>query len=165
MRVSRPQGQSAPPETKAPSRMSSHFFLNSVLDGRPQPPALPFLWRRSRVDYSYPRLGALDPLREGLAGVPGVLVVWSTVGDGRYVYAGQSSDLAEAMTMLMDDPEIQAWGARQLNVTWAPVGVAHRAGVVTFLRETLGTAVPECSLDLRWPLKANARPLAVPLPA
>lgn len=144
--------------------MSSLSFLNYVLSGD-RPANVPFVWRRSRTDFSWPTLGEVDPVREGLKGVPGVVVVWSTVRKGRYIYVGQSRDLADAVTMLRADPKVDAYGARQLNVTWAPIGVAHRPGVVAYLRKVLEPAVPRCSLDDRWPVSATARPLSVPLPA
>lgn len=144
--------------------MSGLSFFNYVMTGE-RPANVPFVWRRSRTDFSWPMLGAIDPLREGLAGVPGVVVVWSTARQGRYIYIGHSADLAAAMAMLRSDPEVDAYGARTLNVTWAPIGVAHRSGVVAYLRRTLKPAVERCSLDDRWPVATSARPLSVPLPA
>lgn len=144
--------------------MSSMSFLNYVMTGD-RPANVPFVWRRSRIDFSWPTLGEIDPVREGLKGVPGVVVVWSTVRDGRYIYVGQTRDLAAAMTMLRQDPAVDAFGARQLNVTWAPIGVAHRPGVVAYLRKVLDPALARCTLDDRWPVSAAARPLSVPLPA
>ncbi|SOD96464.1 hypothetical protein [Caenispirillum bisanense] len=144
--------------------MSSLSFLNYVLSGD-RPANVPFVWRRSRSDFSWPTLGAIDPVREGLKGVPGVVVVWSQARHGRYIYVGQSRDLAAAVTMLRSDPAVDAYGARQLNVTWAPIGVAHRPGVVAYLRRVLDPAVDRCSLDDRWPVGSAVRPLSVPLPA
>lgn len=131
---------------------------------RAQAPASAFVWRRSRVDFSWPVLGDVDPVREGLTGVPGVVVLWQGDAATRCVYAGQSSDLAAAVQMLRTDPAVEPHTPAGLNVTWAPVGVAHRAGIVAFLRETLDPAVAECSLDRHWPTRIGARPLAVPLP-
>lgn len=134
-------------------------------------PAAQLMWRRSRVDQSYPSLAALDPLREGLSDVPGVVVVWDGppleadgARAGHCIYVGQTRDLAEAVSLLRVDPALSK-SATDLRVTWAPIGIAYRPGVVAYLRKMLGPTVLECTLDARWPVAPNVRPVPVAPPA
>lgn len=150
--------------------MSIHGIPSSAT-AHARPPAAPLMWRRSRVDFSYPALAALDPLREGLTHVPGVVVVWDGSADvpedgsgGRCIYVGQTRDLAAAVGLLREDPALTAQ-ADDLRVTWAPIGIAHRPGVVAYLRDMLSPAVAECGLDAQWPVRPGVRPVPVPLPS
>jgi hypothetical protein len=149
--------------------MSIHGFHNAATDQPPLPVA-PLMWRRSRVDLSYPALAFLDPLREGLSDVPGVVVVWDAQdreeegSAGRCIYVGQTRDLATAVRLLREDPALVRLDHGGLRITWAPIGIAHRPGVVAYLRDMLNPAVAECGLDARWPVRSNVRPVPVQLP-
>lgn len=137
---------------------------------RPLAASAPSMWRRSRVDLSYPVFESLDPLREGLTNVPGVVVLWDAQTNpgagvpGRCIYVGQSRDLAAAVALLRDDAALAAAAAVGLRITWAPIGIAHRPGVVAYLREALKPVVAECGLDALWPVRPGVRPVPVPLP-
>lgn len=95
---------------------------------RPLAASAPSMWRRSRVDLSYPVFESLDPLREGLTNVPGVVVLWDAQTNpgagvpGRCIYVGQSRDLAAAVALLRDDAALAAAAAVGLRITWRPSG-------------------------------------------
>ncbi|EKV30551.1 hypothetical protein C882_4510 [Caenispirillum salinarum AK4] len=149
--------------------MSIHGISSSAT-AHARPPAAPLMWRRSRVDFTYPPLASIDPMREGLSDVPGVVVVWDGARAGadepagRCLYVGQTRDLAAAVGLLREDPALTAQ-ADDLRVTWAAIGIAHRPGVVAYLRDMLGPAVTECGLDAQWPVRPDVRPVPVPLPS
>ncbi|WP_404381537.1 hypothetical protein [Caenispirillum salinarum] len=150
--------------------MSIHGISSSAT-AHARPPGAPLMWRRSRVDFTYPPLASIDPMREGLSDVPGVVVVWNAARAdadepaGRCLYVGQTCDLAAAVGLLRDDPALAAAQGDDLRVTWAPIGIAHRPGVVAYLRDMLNPKVAECALDVHWPVRPDARPVPVPLPS
>ncbi len=116
-------------------------------------------WQRDERGYFY-RLLRLHPAEAGLSGIGGVYVMWSRGVHPKWIYAGATEDLGEAIGQARDDQQILTYEGRgSVYVTWSPIKAEYRDGVALYLRATLS---PEINVNFPTDhLAANAAQIAV----
>ena len=91
----------------------------------------PVDWGRNPRGQFYKFL-SFEPEKAGLKGVGGVYVLWHSGVQPRWVYVGQSTDIAADLDALADNDEVMEYNSRGgLFVTW--LGKRHKDA---FIRAT-----------------------------
>ena len=84
----------------------------------------------------------------------GVYIIWHQGQPGRVVYIGQG-DVAARIVAHRSEPEILAYKAKGLLVTWASVPKAQRDGVERYLANTWNPLVGDAHPDVE-PIVVNS---------
>jgi hypothetical protein len=109
----------------------------SSIPTTPQDP----LWIRNERG-AFHRLLELETDSMGLSGVGGVYVVWHGGVRPEWVYIGESTSLARAITNAQDNNEIAGYDINgHLFVTWAPIVEGLRKGAVLDLTQRMRPVV------------------------
>lgn len=122
-------------------------------------PPVDVSWQHDERGYFH-RLLRLHPAEAGLSGVGGVYVMWTRGIHPKWIYAGATDDLGEAIGQARDTQEILTFeGHGSVYVTWSPIKTEYRDGVAAYLRSSL---TPEITTVLPTDHGlADATPIAV----
>lgn len=98
-------------------------------------------WARNPKGLFY-KFALFEPEKAGLSGVGGVFVIWHSGVKPRWVYVGQSDNLAGALDALLDNDEVMDYNKHGgLYVTWSPIKPEFRDGVCRYLLEIMAPLV------------------------
>jgi len=98
-------------------------------------------WARNPKGLFY-KFAFFEPEKAGLTGVGGVYVIWHSGVKPRWVYVGQTDNLAGALDALLDNDEVMDYNKHGgLYVTWSPIKPEFRDGVYKYLFEVMGPLV------------------------
>lgn len=115
-----------------------------VFTGPPEDPR----WVKSPAG-KFNRLLRVDPVKSGLKGVGGVIVIWHAGIKPRWVFVGSSSCLGTYVQEIDVNREIMRYEANGgLYVTWSPIREEYRDGVLKFLVEQMKPLVHNPIADL-----------------
>lgn len=116
-------------------------------------------WQRDERGYFH-RLLRLHPAEAGLSGIGGVYVLWSRGVHPKWIYAGATDDLGEAISQARDTQQVLLYeGHGSVYVTWTPIKAEYRDGVALYLRTTLNPEISSVFATDR--LTADATQIAV----
>ncbi len=85
----------------------------------------------------------------------GVYIIWYGKDDSRKVLRIGMGNIFTEISKLQKDLTYKAFSAHGVNVTWADVPIMKRAGVATYLINTLSPAILGDALPRAIPIKEN----------
>ena len=113
-----------------------------VFDGPPEDPQ----WVKA-AQGKFARLLRVDPEKEGLAGVSGVVVIWHAGVRPRWVFIGYDADLAVYLHSIGRNRAIMDYEINGgLYVTWSLIRAEFQPGVVKYLSGLLKPLVENPAL-------------------
>jgi hypothetical protein len=125
----------------------------------PSGPPVDVSWQRDERGYFH-RLLRLHPIEAGLSGIGGVYVMWTRGVHPKWIYAGATNDLGEAIGQARDTQAVLLFeGHGSVYVTWSTIKSEYRDGVANYLRSTLKPEIGTVFATDH--LAADAPPIAV----
>ena len=98
-------------------------------------------WAKTRQGH-YNRLIFVDPERLGLAGPPGIYIIWHAGVRPEWVYAAKCKDLAVDLDSIQDNDDVMFYDRQGgLFVTWALVREEHHDGGLSYLFDNMNPLV------------------------